>query len=106
MRLAFGISLILLGVLWLASTTGLREPVESQAAHWKNAPAGTEWRRTAHGWQRADRVLPTPAASRQPAAPTTLNPLVVAALLCLVSVLALVAFPVATRSPAEIRKHE
>ncbi|MCG8586188.1 MAG: hypothetical protein MI757_15885 [Pirellulales bacterium] len=92
MRVAIGISLMLLGVMWLASTSGLRKPVETQAAHWKDAPAGTQWRRTAHGWQRVDRVLDQSAQERT-LAPTSLNPFVVAALQVLGSVLALSMFP-------------
>lgn len=95
---------MLLGALWLASTAGLREPVETEAAHWKNAPAGTQWRRTAHGWQRVDRVLNSAVADRRLVAPTSLSPLVVAAMQLLISVLALSMFPPTIRSRSNSTK--
>ena len=98
MRFVIGLSLMLLGAIWLASTLGLREPVQTQAAHWKQAQAGTQWRRTAHGWQRVDRVLNSSQAPRLPLTPIALDPLVVATLQLLISVLALIAFPVAITS--------
>ena len=92
MRLAFGISLILLGLFWLAATFDLRQPAKTEAAHWKDAPVGTKWRRTASGWQRVERVLP----QAEPITPTTLHPATVAVFQLLASVLALSMLPAGT----------
>ena len=93
MRLAFGISLILLGMIWLAATFDLRQPAKTEAAHWKDAAAGTKWRRTTGGWQRVERVLP----QTERAKPTTLDPLVVATFQLLASALALAVLPSGTK---------
>jgi hypothetical protein len=92
MRLAFGISLILLGLFWLAATFDLRQPAQTEAAHWKDAPVGSKWRRTAGGWQRVEQVLP----QTERATPTTLHPATVAAFQLLASVLALSMLPAGT----------
>ena len=93
MRLAIGISLILVGMFWLAATFDLPQAAQSEAAHWKDAAVGTKWRRTAGGWQRVETVLPM----TEQATPSALDPLVVAAFQLLVSVLALAVLPAGTK---------
>ena len=97
MRTAFGLSLLLLGALWLAATLGLQKPVESQATSWKDAPVGTQWRRTAGGWQRVDEVVNR--EDQRQFVSTSLSPLVVASLLVCISVLALLVFPARAKTP-------
>jgi len=84
---------MLVGIFWLAATFDLRQPAQTEAAHWKDAAVGTKWRRTASGWQRVEHVVPQ---STQ-ATPTTLNPLVVAAFQLLASVLALAILPTGSK---------
>ena len=80
MRLIVGIILLLFGVgIWLCQLEGSSRP----QAH---APITLNWVRTANGWEHPDSWFAAPVATPK------LHPLVVAAVECLASSLALVAF--------------
>lgn len=91
MRFVVGLSLILLGLLWLAATADLPKPAPADEPPWKTAEAGTRWRRTASGWQRVEKVVQTEhsSAGYEP----KIHPLTVAVFQLLASCLALAALP-------------